>query len=86
MRGSAKGREPEELRAWKELQLESGIEPDYRALQRPMRDAMLGSLYAEQTGQCVYCRTRDLIGTTQELPSRAFQTPLEISSPAARVR
>lgn len=55
MRGSAKGREPEELRAWKELQLENGIEPEYRALQRLVRGAMLGSLYAEQTGQCVYC-------------------------------
>ena len=55
MRGSAKGRDPEELRAWKELQLENGIEPEYRALQRPVCDAMLGSLYAEQTGQCVYC-------------------------------
>ena len=55
MRGSAKGRDPEELRAWKELQLENGIEPEYRALQRPVRDAMPGSLYAEQTGQCVYC-------------------------------
>ena len=55
MRGSAKGREPEELRAWKELQLESRIESEYRALQRPQRDAMLGNLYAEQTGQCVYC-------------------------------
>ena len=55
MRGSAKGREPEELRAWKELQLNNGIEPEYRALQRPVRDTMLRRLYAEQTGQCVYC-------------------------------
>ena len=55
MRGSAKGREPEKLRAWKELQLNNGIEPEYRALQRPVRDAMLRRLYAEQTGQCVYC-------------------------------
>ena len=55
MRGSAKGREPEELRAWKELQRDAGIEPEYRALQRPVRDAMLRSLFEEQTGQCVYC-------------------------------
>ena len=55
MRGSAKGREPEELRAWKECQIENDIKPEYRALQRPVRDAMLGRLYAEQTGQCVYC-------------------------------
>ena len=55
MRGSAKGREPEELRAWKKLQRDAGIEPEYRALQRPVRDAMLRSLFVEQTGQCVYC-------------------------------
>lgn len=55
MRGSVKGREPEELRAWKELQRDAGIEPEYRALQRPVRDAMLRSLFEEQTGQCVYC-------------------------------
>ena len=55
MRGSAKGREPEELRTWKELQREAGIELEYDALPRPERDAMRRSLYAEQTGQCVYC-------------------------------
>ena len=32
MRGSAKGREPEELRTWKELQQEAGIELEYDAL------------------------------------------------------
>jgi len=55
MRGSAKGLEPEELRTWKELQREAGIELEYDALPRPERDAMRRSLYAEQTGQCVYC-------------------------------
>ena len=55
VRGSAKGREPEELRAWKEVQRENDVEPEYRSLPRPVRDAMEGSLYAEQTGQCVYC-------------------------------
>ena len=55
MRGSAKGREPEELCAWKKLQRDAGIEPEYRALQRPVRDAMLRGLFVEQTGQCVYC-------------------------------
>ena len=55
MRGSAKGCEPEELRAWKELQHENDIELEYRALPGPERDAMRRSLYAEQTGQCVYC-------------------------------
>ena len=55
MRGSAKGCEPEELRAWKELQRENDVEPEYRSLPRPVRDAMESSLYTEQTGQCVYC-------------------------------
>ena len=34
MRGSVKGREPEELRTWKELQREAGIELEYDALPR----------------------------------------------------
>lgn len=55
MRGSAKGREPEELRAWKELQRENDVEPEYRNLTPPVRDALKDSLYREQTGQCVYC-------------------------------
>ena len=55
MRGSAKGREPKELRAWKKLQLASGIKLEYQALPGNERDAMRRSLYAEQTGQCVYC-------------------------------
>lgn len=55
VRGSAKGREPGELRAWKEVQRENGVEPEYRNLPRPVRDAMESSLYREQTGQCVYC-------------------------------
>ena len=55
MRGSAKGREPEELRAWKQVQRQNGVEPEYESLPRPERVAMLSSLYEEQTGQCVYC-------------------------------
>ena len=55
MRGSKKGREAEELRAWKESQLKNGVEPEYPALPRPERDALVSSLFAEQTGQCVYC-------------------------------
>ena len=58
MRGSAKGREPEELRTWKELQREAGIELEYDALPGLERDALRHSLYAEQTGQCVYCGRR----------------------------
>ena len=55
MRGSVKGREPEELRAWRELQLQNDIEPEFRALPRRERNAMLDNLHTEQTGQCVYC-------------------------------
>lgn len=55
MRGSAKGREPEELLAWKDVQRENGIEAEYRNLPRPVRSAMESSLHAEQSGQCVYC-------------------------------
>ena len=63
VRGSAKGREPEELRAWKELQRENDVELEYRSLPPPVRKAMLSSLYAEQTGQCVYCGRRISRGT-----------------------
>lgn len=55
VRGSAKGRESEELRAWKELQRENDVELEYRNLPGPVRKAMESSLYREQTGQCVYC-------------------------------
>ena len=55
MRGSAKGDEPPELRDWKAEQLRNGIEPEYRNLQQPERGATEKSLFAEQTGQCVYC-------------------------------
>ena len=55
MRGSAKGDEPPELRDWKSEQLRNGIEPLYRNLQQPERGATQKSLFAEQTGQCVYC-------------------------------
>ena len=55
MRGSAKGDEPPELRAWKAAQLRSGIEPAYGDLQQSERGTTHRSLFAEQTGQCVYC-------------------------------
>ena len=55
MRGSAKGDEPPELRDWKAEQRRNGIEPEYRNLQQPERGATEKSLFAEQTGQCVYC-------------------------------
>ena len=55
MRGSAKGDEPPELRDWKAEQRRNGIEPEYRNLQQPERGATEESLFAEQTGQCVYC-------------------------------
>ena len=55
MRGSAKSPEPAELCAWKVVQGDNGIEPKYGDLQHPERCATVTSLFAEQTGQCVYC-------------------------------
>ena len=55
MRGSATGDEPPELRDWKAEQRRNGIEPQYRDLQQPEKGATERSLFAEQTGQCVYC-------------------------------
>lgn len=55
MRGSDKGPEPAELRDWKADQRAAGIEPEYGDLQQPQRGATVSSLFAEQTGQCVYC-------------------------------
>ena len=73
VRGSAKGREPEELRAWKQVQRENGIEPKYRNLQRSERDAMEGALYMEQTGQCVYCGRRISPGAHRECHVEHFR-------------
>ena len=55
MRGSAKGAEPPELCSWKLEQCRNGIRPEYGNLQQPERGATVRSLFAEQTGQCVYC-------------------------------
>ena len=58
MRGSAKGGEPDDLCAWKKVQRAHSIEPEYRNLPRPERQVMVNALFAEQTGQCVYCGRR----------------------------
>ena len=56
MRGSAKGNEPEALRSWKEGQLNAGQKPRYIDLRgAPEHQATKKALFAEQTGQCVYC-------------------------------
>ena len=55
MRGSVKGDEPPELRDWKAEQRRNGIDPQYGDLQQPEKGATERSLFAEQTGQCVYC-------------------------------
>ena len=55
MRGSAKGDEPPELRDWKAAQFRHDIELEYLALPKPELDTTKKSLFAEQTGQCVYC-------------------------------
>lgn len=55
MRGSNKGPEPAELRDWKAAQRAAGVEPEYDDLQQPEKGAVVDRLFAEQTGQCVYC-------------------------------
>ena len=55
MRGSAKGEEPEALRAWKAGQRAACIEPRYSDLSRYAQKATRQALFIEQTGQCVYC-------------------------------
>ena len=58
MRGSAKGRSPEELAAWKATQRAGDIDPEYRNLPQLEKRATVNGLFAEQTGQCVYCGRR----------------------------
>ena len=65
MRGAAKGHELPELCAWKEAQRGAGIEPEYDNLQQPERGATERSLFAEQTGQCVYCGRRISLNDNQ---------------------
>ncbi|MCY4551319.1 MAG: TIGR02646 family protein [Defluviicoccus sp.] len=55
MRGSDKGPEPAELRGWKAAQRAAGVEPVYDDFRHPEKGATMSALFAEQTGQCVYC-------------------------------
>ena len=55
MRGSAKGEEPEVLRAWKAGQRTACIEPLYGDLRGKPQQTTKQALFVEQTGQCVYC-------------------------------
>ena len=73
MRGSAKGREPEELLAWKETQRAGGIEPEYRSPPQFERRAMVNGLFAEQTGQCVYCGRRISLDRLREFHIEHFR-------------
>ena len=73
MRGSAKGREPEELLAWKETQRAGGIEPEYRSLPQFERRATVNGLFAEQTGQCVYCGRRISLDRLREFHIEHFR-------------
>lgn len=73
MRGSAKEEEPAELRAWKAVQRGAGIEPTYADLQQPERDAAERSLFAEQTGQCVYCGCKISLGEHQRYHIEHFR-------------
>lgn len=73
MRGSAKGREPARLRAWKEVQRDNGIDPEYRALPRAERAVTVDSLHAEQTGQCVCCGRGISLGRHDEHHGEHFR-------------
>ena len=73
MRGSIKGVEPPELRAWKMAQCCAQIEPEYRNLQQPERGATERSLFAEQTGQCVYCGRRISLDENQRYHIEHFR-------------
>ena len=73
MRGSAKGAEPPELRDWKAEQYRNCIEPEYRNLQQPERGATEESLFAEQTGQCVYCGRGILLNRKQHYHIEHFR-------------
>ena len=75
MRGSAKGREPEELTAWKETwrQRAGGIDPEYRSLPQLEKRATVNGLFAEQTGQCVYCGRRISLDRLREFHIEHFR-------------
>ena len=86
MRGSAKGREPEELLGWKEAQRVGGIDLEYRNLPPPEKRATVKVLFAEQTGQCVYCGRRISLYRHGQFPHRALQAPIQVSRAATRLR
>ena len=81
MRGSAKGDEPLELREWKAEQRRNGIEPQYRDLQQPEKGATEKSLFAEQTGQCVYCGRGISLGRKQRYHIEHFRPRSERKYP-----
>ena len=55
MRGSAKGDEPKALTSWKKDQWAALVKPRYGDLSGDPQHATKKALFAEQTGQCVYC-------------------------------
>ena len=55
MRGSRKGRAPQELEDWVHIERTAGIPPRYRNWPAKLRGIVLSQLVGEQTGQCVYC-------------------------------
>ena len=75
--GSAKGQQPAELRIWKETQLANDIEPAYHDLQQPERGATERSLFAEQTGQCVYCGRKIALDRNQHYHIEHFRPQTE---------
>ena len=73
MRGSAKGREPEELIAWKATQRAGGIDLESQGLPQPEKRATVNGLFAEQTGQCVYCGRRISLDRLREFHIEHFR-------------
>lgn len=53
-----KGAEPPTLTAWRESQIEAGIEPRYNDLQNPERADCRAELLREQGGICCYCNAQ----------------------------
>ncbi len=73
MRGSNKGDAPRELKDWIAEERRAGIELRYGNWPRPVRDRVERCLFAEQTGQCVYCGRSITLGAYQKYHIEHFR-------------
>ena len=73
MRGSNKGDAPRELVNWIAGEQAAGIEPRYGNWPRQVRDQVESFLFAEQTGQCVYCGRSITFGANQQYHIEHFR-------------